>query len=515
MLRATLAIEELAFDSPDGRFAAAGLSLAARLAWQLSERQGRLEAEWNAGELLLGPVYLPMPDMPVELRLAGGLEGESLWRIKRFDLSREKALAVGGDARIRLDESMQIEALDLELEYAELGPLWAQGLDSIAASLGWAQIEPTGRVTGRMRVKENALASAGLRLSDVSIDDAAGRVEVQGLGAWLGWERATEMLELGANWSDARLLGIPLGPSAFEFRSSDDGALALTDSFRLPVLDGALVVERLAWSDWAGPERRLGLDARLEPIELAALTRALGWAEFGGRLSGNFPGVRVSGSVIDVQGGLDLELFGGSATVNGLSIERPFGSLPALAADIEFQSLDLEQVTGAFEFGQMLGLMSGYVRDLRLLDWQPVAFDAWFETSLDSPRRKISQKAVGSISSLSGGGSAALSGTLLRWFDDFPYRKFGLGCKLAANVCRMRGLREAEQGGYVILEGRLIPRLNIVGYQRRVNWPRFLAQLQAAAASAGESIFFKSDPQMNTIFVNCAAAKGSSGIGVW
>lgn len=482
-LRAALEIEELAFDTPDGRFAGAGVSLAARLAWRMPERGGWLEAEWSAGELLLGPAYLPMPDMPVEVRLNGGLDEESILRIERFELSREEALAMGGDARVRLDDSVQVDALNLEIEYAELGPLWAQGLDSVAAVLGWGQIEPTGRLDGRIQVQDNALASAGLRLSDVAVDDPADRLELKGLDAWLGWDRAGAALEFGANWSDARMLRIPLGASAFEFRSGDDGALALVDSFRLPVLDGALVVERLAWRDWARPERQLGLDARLESIELSALTRALGWTEFGGRLSGRFPGIRISGGVIDVQGGLDIELFGGTASIDRLSIERPFGSLPALAADIEFRSLDLEQVTGAFEFGRMLGLMSGHVRDLRLLDWQPVRFDAWFETLEDSPRRQISQKAVDSISSLSGGGSAGLSRTLLRWFDDFPYRKFGLGCKLSANICQMRGLREAEQGGYVILEGRLIPRLDIVGYQRRVDWPRLVAQLEAAVAS--------------------------------
>jgi len=340
------------------------------------------------------------------------------------------------------------------------------------------------RLSGNVRFENDAIVSAGLRLADVDIGDGDERLAVTGLGAWLGWDMSAASLELGANWQSAKLLRIPLGASALAFRTDGAGTLALVDSFRLPVLDGALVVERLAWRDWVRPDRQLALDARLEPIELAALTRALGWTEFGGRLSGNFPGIRLSGSVIDVQGGLELDLFGGSARINGLSIERPFGSLPALAADMEFDSLDLEQVTGAFEFGRMLGLMSGHVRDLRLLDWQPVRFDAWFETLERSPDREISQKAVDSISSLSGGGSAAISGTLLRWFDDFPYRKAALGCRLAENVCRMRGLRDAENGGYVILEGRFIPRLDIVGYQRRVDWPRLMAQLAAATESA-------------------------------
>jgi hypothetical protein len=134
-----------------------------------------------------------------------------------------------------------------------------------------------------------------------------------------------------------------------------------------------------------------------------------------------------------------------------------------------------------FEFGRMTGLASGYVRDLRLLDWRPVRFDAWIETRADGPERVISQQAVDSLSQV--GGGSAVSGLVLRWFDRFPYRKAGLGCELAGNVCTMRGLREADNGGYVILEGRGIPRLDIIGHQRRVDFPRLLAQLSAAGAA--------------------------------
>lgn len=476
-------IRELAFDTPEGFYAGAGLALDVGLDWLVGEARLGLDAEWSAGELLLGPAYLPSPESPFTLAVQAQDLGQDGWRIEWVTLEQAGSISLAAAGRIVPGTPLNVALLDLEVEQADLATLWRQGLDSVAGTRGWGQLDPDGRLTGRMRIEENSVVSAGLRLSEVTIADEADRLAIMGLGAWLGWDGSSGALELGADWQDARLLRIPLGASAVAFRTDAAGTLALVDSFRLPVLDGALIVERLAWRDWAGSERRLAMDARLEPVDLSALTRALGWTEFGGRLSGNFPGIQLSGSVIEVQGGLDLELFGGSARINGLSVERPFGSLPALAADIEFDSLDLEQVTGAFEFGRMLGLLSGHVRDLRLLDWQPVRFDAWFETLQDSPEREISQKAVDSISSLSGGGGAAISGTLLRWFDDFPYRKAGLGCRLEQNVCRMRGLRDVDNGGYMILEGRLIPRLDIVGYQRRVDWPRLLAQLAAATES--------------------------------
>lgn len=483
-IQAEFRVRQLDFDTPDGRIAGAGLAFGARLDWTTSDQRLQLDADWSTGELLLGPAYLPSPEAPVVLEARARNLGQAGWQFDRLALRQAQSLSLVADGRIVPGDAMRIAALDLEIERAALASLWRQGLNSIAGTMGWGQLDPGGSLDGRIRIENDAIAGAGLRLSGVAIDDAADRVSITDLGAWVSWDRAAGSLEIDADWQDARLFRIPLGASALAFRTNEAGTLALADSFRLPVLDGALVIERLEWRDWTGSDRRLAMDARLEPVDLSALTRALGWTEFGGRLSGRFPGIRLSGGVIDVQGGLNIDLFGGQARINQLSIERPFGSLPALAADIEFERLDLEQVTGAFEFGRMLGLMSGHVRDLRLLDWQPVRFDAWFETLEDSPEREISQKAVDSISSLSGGGGAAISGTLLRWFDDFPYRKAALGCRLAQNVCRMRGLEDVENGGYMILKGRLIPRLDIVGYQRRVDWPRLLAQLAAASASA-------------------------------
>lgn len=502
-LGAEVGIDELAFDTPDGRFAGGGLIIGAKLDWWLPGDRFDLRANWRSGELLLGPLYLPSPESPIALKINGAARDATQLRVDRLELEQAEVLALTADGLIEMDGSsgddpeetaggspnnssgagVEIRTLNVELEQAGLAQMWRQGLNSVAAAYGWGQLEPSGTLSGRLRVVDNAVAGADLRLTNAEVDDSADRVFLTGLNARVDWARAGEALEVGIDWRDARLFRIPLGPAALALRSTEEGVLELAEAFRLPVLDGAFSVQRLEWQAWTDPDRTLAVDARLEPVDLSELTRTFGWPEFGGSLSGNFPGVEFADGVLAVKGGLDIDLFGGSARINGLAVERPFGSLPALAADIEFEMLKLEQVTSAFEFGRMLGLLSGHVRDLRLLDWQPVRFDAWFETLEESPQREISQRAVNSISSLSGGGGAAISGTLLRWFDDFPYRRFGLGCRLAENVCRMRGLEDAANGGYMILEGRLIPRLDIVGYQRRVDWPRLIAQLAAATES--------------------------------
>ena len=383
--RAEFGIRELEFDTPDGRFAGAGLIFDLDLRWQPSPAVLQAEGQWRGGELLLGPAYLPSPVHPFSISLAAAYLDNSVWEIERASVAGEELLEVGFEGRMTLGDEVAIDVLDVELRHADLESLWRQGLESLAAVHGWGQLQPGGRLEGRLRIENDALAGLGLRLAESDFEDAAGRLDLQGLGAWVEWDAANRSIEARASWTDARLFRIPLGAAAFELGSREDGALALREPFRLPILDGALILDRLEWRDWLEADRQLDLDARLEPVDLARLTGILGWSEFGGRISGRFPGIRLKGNAVDVQGGLDVDLFDGKARIQDLSVERPFGALPALAADVTFDALDLEQVTGAFEFGRMLGLLSGHVRNLRLLDWQPVRFDAWVETLENSP----------------------------------------------------------------------------------------------------------------------------------
>jgi hypothetical protein len=129
----------------------------------------------------------------------------------------------------------------------------------------------------------------------------------------------------------------------------------------------------------------------------------------------------------------------------------------------------------------MEGQVSGWVRGLRLLDWRPVAMDARLFTHDDVPRRRISQRAVDNLSSLGGGGGALMTGTVLSVFEDFPYQRAGLACRLANNICHLDGVAAHESGGFYIVEGRGLPRLDVIGHRRLVDWPLMLRQLESIA----------------------------------
>jgi hypothetical protein len=134
-------------------------------------------------------------------------------------------------------------------------------------------------------------------------------------------------------------------------------------------------------------------------------------------------------------------------------------------------------------FGSITGRLDGHINALRLVDWAPVAFDAWLETDQAwTGKRRISQRAVSDISSVGGGGglSSGLQAQALKLFKDFGYSRIGIGCKLRDNVCTMDGIGSAGDG-YIIVAGAGLPRIQVVGFRRKVDWPTLVSRLKAAS----------------------------------
>ena len=175
--------------------------------------------------------------------------------------------------------------------------------------------------------------------------------------------------------------------------------------------------------------------------------------------------------------------------LSDLRLERPFDDWPRLFANIELENLDLEQVTSAFSFGRITGRIGGQITGLELFNWMPVAFDAALATPAnDRSKHRISQRAVENIGSLGGssaGITAALSSGFLRFFEDFNYDRLGITCRLRNEVCLMGGVAPADGGGYYLVKGSGVPRIDVIGNRKRVDWPRLVRQLIAITESEG------------------------------
>ncbi len=477
-LSGRLELMEAGFDSIDGEMAGFGIN--AGLTFSLdpgAERTG-FEAEMtqSAGEMLFGQVYVPPPQQPLVLEVSGhhGVDGTLV--LERLTLLDPGAVRAELRLEMRRDEEQwSLKFLDLDKLDMTFPLAWERWLDGPLAAAGLAGVETSGRLQGLVTHGDET-TKGHLSLQDFHLDDPQGRFGFDAVAAELVLD--DDDRSLVASWDGLSLFGLPLGRSELRLAGQAD-QITLVEPLRMPLLQGAVVIERLLWDHAEVGDRDLELDARIEPLDLAELTRLLGFPEFGGVLSGSFPGVRYADEVLSFTGGIDVRAFSGRIELSDLAIERPFGTLPALAAQVEFHRLDLGEVTGAFNFGHMSGQLSGWMRDLRLLDWRPVAMDTRVFTHEDVPRRRVSQRAVDNLSNLGGAGGALISGTVLRIFDDFPYRRAGLACRLSNNICYIDGVALHESGGFYIIQGRSLPRLDIIGHRRLVDWPQLMTQLEA------------------------------------
>ena len=104
-------------------------------------------------------------------------------------------------------------------------------------------------------------------------------------------------------------------------------------------------------------------------------------------------------------------------------------------------------------------------------------------------RQRVSQRAVQDLSSVSDASFVSgLQAQLIGFFDDFGYRQIGIACRLVDEVCEMEGLGSAGPG-FIIVEGSGLPRLSVVGFNRRVDWPTLLERLVAASSGDVKPVF--------------------------
>jgi hypothetical protein len=492
-----LAIDELAFDSPDGRFAAAGLE--ARLSTEVdpaSPETAGIEGELGGGELLLDNFYADFSRSPVAFEL------QPRWndgRIGGFSLAArdEDAFRVDAAARLPADDDNNrwtVEIRKLELRFPGA---YRDYLEPLAAAWSLDGLEVTGAASWQGSFSAAGVESGDLAFSDLSVvDTRRERFALTGLQASLRpGDYAVDSL---LSWRGLLLGRINLGAGAAVL-DPEPGAFALLKPLNLSVLGGALRLEHIKYvlpgslSEQSGGSR-FEMKARIDDVDMEQLTAALGWPTFSGRLSGELPGARLADGVLSVDGGIDIDVFGGHVTISELEAERLFGVLPSLQADIAMQGLDLERLTETFEFGHISGRVDGFVNGLRMLDWQPVAFDAWLGTPAGQDRRNsISRKAVNHLTQIGGGGTAAaLSGPLLRMFSSFSYRRLGLGCRLQNHVCEVRGIGE-DGDSVLLMEGAGIPKITVRAWNRNVDWPQMVANL--AAVTGGEGVSIGEPPQ--------------------
>lgn len=475
----------LGYSSADGRIASEALRLdASGSALQdHAGRRARIELRASSGQAYVEPLFLDLGQHPLHLS-ASLRQAPGGARVTLAPLS----LTLGGIGSATLAGELdpaapaQHHRLDVHAELTSLATAAELFARPWLAGTRIDDLRAGGTATLAATIVDAQPQRAELQLRDAGFgsDKLGGRVD--GVAADLHWRADGTPPPSQLAWTSGAIGALPLGAARAALQLRPRG-LALLDTLQIPILDGGLRVFTLGLDGLGGSALSADFDATLDPIDLAALCRAFGWPEFGGQIGGRLPGLRLRDRELRFDGQLRAQAFDGELTVDALRVLDPLGVLPRVSADLAIRRLDLAQLTGAFSFGRIEGRLDGDVRGLRLLGWQPVAMDAHlYTTPGDRSRHRISQRAIDNISSIGGGPSGVLSRGALRFFEDFAYDRIGWRCRLDDGVCRMDGIGPAKDGrGYVLVKGRLLPRIDVVGYNRDVAWATFLAQLKSVA----------------------------------
>jgi hypothetical protein len=257
------------------------------------------------------------------------------------------------------------------------------------------------------------------------------------------------------------------------------GQIELLQPWHQPLLESMIHIEQFQLDNLGKDQLHWQLRAQLEPIAMRTLSMAFGVPAFDGQLKLNKIAASYHNQQLQIDAPLRLEAFGGMMTVPRFKLEKPFSDQPTLQADLELNQLNLQTLTKITGFGEIQGQLSGYVRELQLINWQPIAFNAYFSTPPDSNLpHQISQKAINNLSNLGGGAAVnAISKSVLRIFENFSYQSLGWGCHLVKRVCQMRGV-EPLTNGYYLVKGGGLPRIDVIGYNNQVDWQVLVTRLQ-------------------------------------
>jgi hypothetical protein len=502
----TASLSDVAVSNEEGSLAAEKFSMSLQGTLTHSRGDWRFAAELSsaAGQAYAQPIFLDLGAHPIRAAARGVWRSDGGFDIEHFSLDHRDVAVGEGSARIQPEAEQPLQALQLQLSRLQFPGAYEAYFQPLLLDTGFKSLTTSGAISGDIAIAEGAPQKVDLRFDGVTLDDGERNVALRDLGGELHWldvrsssvdsddddaaDAPTAAAPSQLRWSGGTLLNLDLGASELNFRT-EARQLRLLAPARIPILDGALDLESFRVRNAGLPNVAFIVDATLQPISVRQLCNAFGWPEFGGRISGNISKLRVRQKVATLGTTLQAQVFDGTVKISDLRLEQPFSDWPRFYSNIALENLDLALVTSAFSFGQITGRLSGDVNGLELFNWSPVAFDGRLYTPPgDRSRHRISQRAVENIGSIGGGGAgvtAALSSGFLRFFEDFNYDRIGISCRLANDVCQMDGVAPAPNGGYYLVKGKGVPRIDVIANNRRVDWPRLVQQLIAVTQSEG------------------------------
>ncbi len=466
-----LRFNQISYEYSDD-FIVAGLAGELVMNYDFIHQKITLSLDLTAGEMLLNELYVNFASYPVQLAVDVTTKDGSQFVVDAKLINKQ---SLDLNAIIEVDKGLNWNLSLANLAVVDSHHFNQNILSSVLGIYGFGKTEMSGGFNIHMQSAEKPLQKWQVNFNDFYALNTNRKVQIDAMDGTFNWDRIGKAADSKISWQSLILAGLPVDEAEMVFNFSND-QFNLLGPHEFLVLDGSIQMNQFSIDALFSESVDMGLNAKVLPISLKQITEKLGWPVMSGFISGDIPGMIKKGQVIEFLGALKLSVFEGDMLIENLSLERLFGVAPVFAADVSFNHFNLSLLTETFGFGQITGRLSGEINELRITNWKTDRLDAQVYTvKTKGVKQTISQRAIDNISSL-GGIKGAISKTFLRFFDDFRYKKIKLSCKLHNSVCQIGGITN-QNNQFVIVEGGGIPKINIVGFVRTINWEEFISRL--------------------------------------
>ena len=437
--------------------------------------QGNLSLDIRQGQVYSDPFFLEIkPEQSLSLKLAGNLMGEYL-DISAGQLHLGSQMSANGSMKLNLGNGM-MKALQLSYSTKDMDWLYATLGQPLLIGTAMDDMTVSGTAQGQLSIVEGEVEALALHLRRLDLEQNAGLFGLRQGGADLYWQRSEVAKTSRIYWQQGHLYKIEF--QALEAKLDASAGNIVLQPSSLALLGGELKLDKLQVGGLLGDKLTWQTQAELESLQLDVLSKALGWPVLRGSLQATIPRLYFEDATLRMDGELQIEVFGGEVVVEGLQLQDALGVAPALETSIRLTDLDLEQITQVLDFGRIQGSLEGYIRNLRMVAWQVTGFEANLHSpSKDKRKHRISQRAIDNLTELGNGVSANLGATMLGIFDDFAYKQLALKVGLRGAVAELDGV-PAPQGGYYIVQGARLPRIDVIGRNHQVAWKDLLSRIR-------------------------------------
>lgn len=437
------------------------------------------------GEIFQNDLYIvPTGQEKLSAQLTYHVQQKNIL-LSDLNLHSKQLFNIQSKGNIALKKLDSIQKMDIHFNFMDLAKLNQLYISNIVSDSDYEGLEMSGKMRGQL-VKYNNKMRCAVHLDKISVMDTINKqfslTELTGDVYWNNSEQnKNPVTKSQLSWQQLTLNQLPLSSVTLDF-STHHNQLFLEKEVDIALFDGALHINHLD-IDAIIPQSSnesftLTIEGFIKPISLKLLSQHFNWPVLEGSLSAVIPAITYNEKNLKMGGAMMLQVFDGHIIIKDLAILDPLESYAQLSANIDLNNLDLKSLTKTYDFGEIQGRIEGKLTQLELNAWQLIAFDAYIRTPKnDKSRHQISQRAIDNLSSL-GGASGLLSRSFLRFFETFRYDKIGLSCILNDQICQMSGV-EKKGDSYYIVKGGGIPRIDVMGFQKQVDWHVLISRLKA------------------------------------